>query len=72
MINPKAQIQSSGTQFQFTKPQPYRAQDHQASSLYTGQGWARKKFIKWGQIEGVKDMNWAGARTGPKPCIKPP
>ena len=43
-------------------------QDHQASSLYMEQGWARKDFIEWGLIEGLKDMNWAS----PKPCMKPP
>jgi hypothetical protein len=37
-----------------------------------GQGWARKKFIKWGRIEGLKDMNQASARVGPEPFIKPP
>ena len=47
-------------------------QDHQASSLYMGQGWAQKKFIKWGRIEGFKDMNRADARADPKPCIKWP
>jgi hypothetical protein len=31
---------------------------------------AQKKFIKWGRIEGLKNMNRAGARACPKPCIK--
>ena len=57
------------TMVNFMKLNP---RDHRASSLYMGQGWAQKKFIQWGRIEGLKDMNQAGAHGGPKPCIKPP